>query len=100
MKQSTNHLLNSSTNHLHSLLAMSHVGASTTNLSQASVSQSLVFYDKSKHESDIFDLKKEVIINPISLSHSSKFMSNVPSRIDAPQGNRLREGKSHSSAES
>ena len=79
---------------------MSHVGASTTNLSQASVSQSLVFYDKSKHESDIFDLKKEVIINPISLSAIPLSLCLKYPRIDASQGNRLREGKSHSSAES
>ena len=52
----TSHLLNQSSTFLHGYLA------STNPNTNMGVSQSLVFYDKSRQEQDMMELKKEVNI--------------------------------------
>jgi hypothetical protein len=56
----TSHILNSS-GYLGNFL-------SNGNPPNMSVSQSLVFYDKSRHESEILDLKKEVSLHKFNSS--------------------------------
>lgn len=61
----TSHILNSSSSYMAGYL--SSIANANPNLN---VSQSLVFYDKSRHESEILDIKKEVIYTEIFIIFS------------------------------
>lgn len=63
IEMNNSHILSNSTNFMHGYLS----SQGTKPSSNMSVSQSLVFYDKSRHESEIMEVKKEVGVLPSHL---------------------------------